>query len=155
MSAPEETPGPILVRTSFTEQIQWDVLRGILLRSGPDRLRLDVTVIDDPCWEDATHFEVRAMAGAHPVVVVADEQALSVTGLRPMILRPRRERMYARPLWQLLAAGQEHVGAQGRGALGPMWVPSTSRARSSGPHPASPHPQRRRAPRSPDPVIRF
>ena len=101
MSEPQ-TSSPILIRTSFSRQVQWDVLRGILLRPGPDRLRPDVRVIDDPCWEDATHFEVRALTGAHGVVVVADEEALAVTGLRPMILRPRRERVYARPLWQLL-----------------------------------------------------
>jgi hypothetical protein len=100
-----DSSGPILIRTNFARPLQWEGLRAVLLRSGPGGVRPEVTVVDDPCWEDATHDEIvtAAAEAAHPLIVVADERALDVAGLRPMVLRPRRERVPAQPLWKLLA----------------------------------------------------
>jgi hypothetical protein len=98
-----DASGPILIRTDFSRPLQWQGLCAVLLRSGPGEAVPGVTVVDDPRWEDATHDEIAAAGVGHALVVVADERALDVAGLRPMVLRPRRERVPAQPLWRILA----------------------------------------------------
>ncbi len=101
-----DLPGPILIRTNFSRPLQWEGLCAVLLRSRPGGARPGAIIVDDPRWEDATHDEIfTAVAGvANPLIVVADERAFDVAGLRPLVLRPRRERIPAQPLWRLLAA---------------------------------------------------
>ena len=95
-----ETPGPILIRTDYSRPDRWEDLCGVLLQPEPDGTAADVSVVDDPCWEDATHEEIVTLAAAHPLILVADEMALDPSGLRPLLLRPRRERAAAQPLWR-------------------------------------------------------
>jgi len=96
-----------VVRTDFGDQAAWDELRTVVTTPNEDDFVAAVEFVEDRAYADLTIEQVTALVSddvGHPILVVADRDALGAAGLPLLVVdlreqRGRAIRVVAAELW--------------------------------------------------------